>query len=77
VAELHRVAALALGDAAELGRGARVDDQAGSIGALIREIWRLFLASMIVALIVEAGLCLPKLVKPVAEPAKQFAPAAV
>jgi len=53
---------------------ARVDDQAGSIGALIREIWRLFLASMIVALIVEAGLCLPKIVKPVAESAKQFAP---
>jgi len=56
---------------------ARVDDQAGSIGALIREIWRLFLASMIVALIVEAGLCLPKIVKPVAESAKQFAPAGV
>jgi hypothetical protein len=54
---------------------ARVDDRAGSIGALIREIWRLFLASMIVALIVEAGLCLPKIVKPVTEPAKQFAPA--
>src|SRR5205814_2249550 len=33
---------------------ARVDDQAGSIGALIREVWRLFLASMIIALIVEA-----------------------
>lgn len=47
----------------ELFRGldfARVDDQAGSIGSLIREIWRVFLASMIVALIVEAGLCLPK-----------------
>jgi hypothetical protein len=40
---------------------ARVDDQAGSLGALIQEIWRLFLAAMIVALIVEAALCLPKL----------------
>src|SRR5262249_38786018 len=55
----------------------RVDDQAGSIGSLIREIWRLFLASMIVALIVEAGLCLPKIVKPATEPAKQFAPVGV
>jgi hypothetical protein len=51
---------------AELFRGldfARVDDQAGSVGSLIQEIWRLFLASMIVALIVEAGLCLPKLAR--------------
>jgi len=52
---------------AELFRGldfARVDDQAGNISSLIQEIWRLFLASMIIALIVEAGLCLPKLVRP-------------
>jgi hypothetical protein len=50
----------------ELFRGldfARVDDQAGNINSLIQEIWRLFLASMIVALIVEAGLCLPKLAR--------------
>ncbi len=40
---------------------ARVDDQAGNIAALIQEIWRLFLACMMVALIVEAALCLPKL----------------
>lgn len=53
---------------------ARVDDEAGSLGALIREIWRLFLASTIIALIVEAALCLPKLVKPVSEAAKPFAP---
>jgi hypothetical protein len=39
---------------------ARVDDQEGNAGSLIREIWRLFLASMMVALVVEAGLCLPK-----------------
>jgi hypothetical protein len=56
---------------------ARVDDQAGSLGSLIREIWRLFLASMIIALIVEAGLCLPKLVRPVAETAKPFRAAGV
>jgi hypothetical protein len=39
---------------------ARVDDRAGSIGSLIQEIWRLFLTSMIVAMVVEAGLCLPR-----------------
>jgi hypothetical protein len=38
----------------------RVRDTAGSASSLIQEIWRLFLASMIIALIVEAGLCLPK-----------------
>jgi hypothetical protein len=42
---------------------ARVDDQAGSLGSLIQEIWRLFLAAMIVALLVEAALCLPILVR--------------
>lgn len=49
---------------AELFKGldfARVDDQAGNITSLIQEIWRLFLACMMVALIVEAALCLPKL----------------
>ena len=46
----------------ELFRGldySRVDDQAGSLASLIQEIWRLFLAAMIIALIVEASLCLP------------------
>jgi len=42
---------------------ARVDDQAGSLSSLIQEVWRLFLAAMMVALIVEAGLCLPKLAR--------------
>lgn len=46
---------------------ARVDDQAGSLAALIQEIWRPFLAAMIVALIAEAVLCLPRLT--VAQPA--------
>jgi len=43
---------------------ARVDDQAGSFGSLIHEIWRLFLVSMMVALLVEAALCLPRQARP-------------
>jgi hypothetical protein len=39
----------------------RVDDRAGNIDSLIQEIWRLFLATMMVAMVVEAALCLPKL----------------
>jgi len=39
----------------------RVDDQAGSLRSLVQEIWRLFLASMMVAMVVEAALCLPKI----------------
>jgi hypothetical protein len=38
----------------------RVDDRAGSFSSLIQEIWRMFLTAMLVALVVEAGLCLPK-----------------
>jgi hypothetical protein len=38
----------------------RVDHQAGRLGVLIQEIWRPFLASMIIALLVEAGLCFPR-----------------
>jgi hypothetical protein len=38
----------------------RVDDAAGSNSALTREIWRLFLVGMVGALVVEAGLCLPR-----------------
>ncbi|MBI3864212.1 MAG: BatA domain-containing protein [Planctomycetia bacterium] len=54
---------------------ARVDDHAGSAGSLIQEIWRLFLASMIIALIVEAALCLPKLARAMLPPLGQTAPA--
>jgi hypothetical protein len=49
---------------AELFRGldfARVDDRAGSTTALVQEIWRLFLEAMMVAMVCEAVLCLPKL----------------
>ena len=48
---------------AELFRGlnfVRVDDRAGSLSSLIQEIWRVFLITMLVSLIVEAALCLPK-----------------
>ena len=54
---------LADGRVAGLFRGldfARVDDQAGNISSLIQEIWRLFLVAMMVAMVVEAGLCLPR-----------------
>jgi hypothetical protein len=38
----------------------RVDDRAGNLSSLTREVWRVFLASMMVAMLVEAGLCMPK-----------------
>jgi Aerotolerance regulator N-terminal len=58
-----------LGDSrvAALFRGldfARVDDQAGSLGSLIQEIWRMFLIAMMVAMVGEAALCLPKVARP-------------
>lgn len=51
----------------ELFRGlsfVRVDDKAGSVSSLIQEIWRVFLMSMLIALIGEAALCLPKVARP-------------
>ncbi len=48
---------------AELFRGLdfdRVDDSAGSMSSLIQEIWRLFLTAMLIALVAEAALCLPR-----------------
>jgi hypothetical protein len=54
---------LADGRVAELFKGldfARVDDSAGNLNSLIQEIWRLFLTAMMIAMVVEAGLCLPK-----------------
>ncbi len=38
----------------------RVDDQAGSGASLIQEIWRLFLILMMLALVLEAVLCIPR-----------------
>jgi len=54
---------LADGRVAGLFRGldfTRIDDRAGNLSALIQEIWRLFMLAMMVAMIVEAGLCLPR-----------------
>jgi hypothetical protein len=48
---------------AELFRGLDFDlvnDQAGNMSSLAREVWRLCIGAMAVALVVEAGLCLPK-----------------
>ncbi|WP_422924848.1 BatA domain-containing protein [Singulisphaera sp. PoT] len=42
---------------------ARVDDKAGNISSLIQEVWRLFLIATMLAMLVEAGLCLPKPVR--------------
>jgi hypothetical protein len=38
----------------------RLDQRPGSGSALVREIWRLFLIAMLLALVVEAGLCMPR-----------------
>jgi hypothetical protein len=39
----------------------RVNEAAGSLSALVREIWRLFLVAMMIALLVEAALCVPRI----------------
>ncbi len=54
---------LADGRVAGLFRGldlTRIDDRAGNLSALIQEIWRLFMLAMMAAMVVEAGLCLPR-----------------
>ena len=38
----------------------RVDDRAGGEGSLIQEIWRIFLVAMMLAMVAEAALCLPR-----------------
>jgi hypothetical protein len=38
----------------------RVNDQAGNVSSLTREVWRLFLGAMLVAIVAEAGLCIPR-----------------
>jgi hypothetical protein len=51
------------GQVAGLFRGldfVRVDHQAGRLGILIQEIWRPFLLSMMIAMLVEAALCFPR-----------------
>lgn len=41
----------------------RVDDVAGSLSGIVREVWRLFLVFMILALLLEAALCIPRRVQ--------------
>jgi hypothetical protein len=56
-------AVLSDADVSDLFKGldfTHMDDQAGDVGSLIQEIWRLFLGSMIAAMVIEAALCLPK-----------------
>lgn len=45
----------------------RVDDQAGRFEGLIQEVWRMFLVAMLIALIVEAVLCMPRAIPKVEE----------
>jgi hypothetical protein len=61
---------------AELFKGldfARVDDQAGSLVGIIQEIWRPFLVIMMIALLVEAALCMPRKPRPAQTPDAGFA----
>ena len=43
---------------------ARVDDQAGSLIGIIQEVWRPFLVIMLISLLVEADLCMPRKRRP-------------
>jgi hypothetical protein len=48
---------------AELFRGLdfdRVDDEAGNMRSLAREVWRACVGGMLIAMVAEAGLCLPR-----------------
>jgi hypothetical protein len=40
----------------------RVDDRAGNVSSLTREVWRLFLGAILIAIVAEAGLCIPRIV---------------
>lgn len=41
-------------------RFSRVDETAGNLAGIVREIWRTFLILMILAMLIEAALCLPR-----------------
>ncbi len=43
----------------------RVDDRASNTAALVQEIWRMFLLAMMLALLLEAILCFPKVTRPI------------
>jgi hypothetical protein len=58
-----RPAVLGENRVAELFQGVdfdRIDDQAGNVKSLAREIWRMCVGAMLVAIVCEAGLCLPR-----------------
>lgn len=38
----------------------RIETSAGKLGGLVQEVWRLFLITMMISMLVEAALCLPK-----------------
>jgi hypothetical protein len=52
-------------------RFTRFERKAGDRGAIVEEVWRLFLTAVLVALVVEGLLCLPSRTRPgmVARPA--------
>jgi hypothetical protein len=61
--------AATVGDArvTELFRGLdfdRVDDEAGNVRSLAREVWRICIGGMLIAIVAEAGLCLPRSSRP-------------
>ena len=69
-ADEDRTAILSDTRVAELFRGLDFDlvnDQAGNMRSLAREVWRLCIGAMAVAMVVEAGLCLPKKPRPAGE----------
>ncbi|HEX4588902.1 MAG TPA: hypothetical protein VH120_03175, partial [Gemmataceae bacterium] len=41
----------------------RVDDRAGSLAGLIEEVWRPFLVAMLIAMLAEAALCMPRIAR--------------
>lgn len=45
----------------------RLDDEAGNVNSLAREVWRLFLVGMLGSLVGEAALCMPKRPKAIGE----------
>jgi hypothetical protein len=56
----ERVAGLFPGLPFDMVIGARVDGSGESSNAIVQEIWRVFLQAMMVAMICEAALCMPK-----------------
>ncbi len=57
----HKVAGLFDGLPFDMIIGAHGDDNTDSSQSLVQEIWRMFLLAMMVAMVCEAALCLPKL----------------